>query len=339
MSEKFREKFDASKTLYKRLGSNAKEALETFLVENNISFLAVTSRIKDVESFLEKIERKNYEYPFEQIEDICGIRIICYYQSDIEKICQIIEREFDVQENQDKEELLQEDQFGYRSYHFIVKIKDKWLEAPNYRGLETLKVEIQVRTVLMHAWAEIEHKLAYKQKIHIPNHLKRKLYRISAKLEEADEQFEDIKNESIKYRDDLTQKGATEGDDFYKDIKIDLDSLQSFLDYKFPNRKKSIDGTRSLLNELLENKIDLKTILASLEITKPYLNEIEKEIFEERLKEEKDGWAQVGIVRKTLDLTNDNYYNTRYSKDSTLPSHVKTRVDKWRKKINKPNKT
>lgn len=153
--------FSRLESKYDKLGSNLVPAIELFLKENNIGFLSINYRLKDKTSFLEKIERKNYERPFEQIEDICGIRIICYYQSDVNMISDIIRKELDVLESQDKEDLLNSDQFGYRSTHFIVKIKSNWLEAPNYRGLENLKAEIQVRTILMHAWAEIEHKLAY----------------------------------------------------------------------------------------------------------------------------------------------------------------------------------
>lgn len=338
-TDSLRKKFTELRPFYKRLGNNVHEALETFLSEAKISFLAITWRIKDIESFVEKIDRKNYSDPFNQIEDICGIRIICYYQSDIKRICQIIQNEFDIQENQDKEELLNADQFGYRSYHFIGKINEKWLEAPNYRGLQSMKFEIQVRTILMHAWAEIEHKLAYKQKVHIPAHLKRRLYRISAKLEEADEQFEDIKNESIEYREGLVSKGQTEGEQVYKNVEFNLDSFQSFLDYKFPNREKDIDQTRNLFNEIISLNIGLDEIIDGLETLKPFINDIEKEIFEDHLKEISEvGWAQVGIIRKVLDITNDDYYNMRFTGENAHSSSLLGETDKWRKKITKTKK-
>lgn len=334
--ESHRKQFEELKGLYARLGHNVNGALETFLKEENINYLTISYRIKEVESFIEKIERKQYEKPFDSIEDICGLRIICYYQSDIERICKIIETEFDIQENQNKEVLLNEDQFGYRSYHYVGKIKEKWLEAPNYRGLNTLKFEIQVRTILMHTWAEIEHKLAYKQKIHIPSHLKRKLYLISAKLEEADEQFEGIKNESLKYRNKLVSEGQLKGEKFYKDIDLDLDSLQSFLDFKFPNRSRDIDHTRDLLNEMIAKKVGLKDVINGLELSEPYLVEIEKEIFKERLKRiGEDGWAQVGIVRRVLDLTSERYFNSRFSVNVGIPGSTRNQVEKWRKVISK----
>ena len=328
--ENIRNKFNELRPFYVRLAKNIKEALETFMLEANISYLTVTYRIKDIDSFIEKIERKNYKNPFVDIEDICGLRIICFYQKDVEKICSIVNKEFSISESEDKEELLNDDQFGYRSYHFIGKIKKNWLEAPNYRGLEDLKAEIQVRTILMHAWAEIEHKLAYKQKIHIPSHLKRRLFRISAKLEEADEQFEEIKIESENYREKMISDAKQKGGEFDKEIKLNLDSLQAFLDLKFPGRKTDIESTRDLLNELLENNIGFEEIINGYEQVLSFLDDMENETFKSKTKVKKeDGWAQAGIVRNILDLTNEKYFQSR----TNLPGDVKEQKERWRKKI------
>lgn len=321
------ETYSKVKTKYDTLGSNLAQALELFLNENDIKVLSVSYRVKDKDSFVEKIDRKNYEKPFDEIEDICGIRIICYYQSDVNKIAEIISREFEVLENQDKEELLEADQFGYRSTHFIVKIKKGWLQAPNYRGLENLKAEIQVRTVLMHAWAEIEHKLAYKKATHIRKQFKRKLSRISAKLEEADEQFEELRNEVTNYKQEVVETVQDKSRET-KDIELNLDSLQAFLDAAFPEREKDISDTAELVDELTEYDITLKELIASYERVKDYLPEIESETFSfEQLFE---GWSQAGVVRMILDLTNENYYE-----DRDMPDEYRHLDDKWREIIEK----
>ncbi|MCE7992330.1 MAG: hypothetical protein HEP71_10130 [Roseivirga sp.] len=319
---------------YTSLGKNVSEALGIFLKEAGISYLTISFRVKEVESFLEKIDRKNYTDPFIDIEDICGTRIICFYQSDVERICEIVNREFDIKESQDKEDLLKSDQFGYRSHHLIGQIKNSWLKTPNYKNLKNLKIEFQVRTILMHAWAEIEHKLAYKQKIHIPPHLERKLFRISAKLEESDEQFEEIKAESIAYRNSLIKNAEVEGGHFPIDTKLDLDSLQAFLDFYFSDRSGNIDTTRDLLNELLKDQISIKDIIEGLEKVKPHLKEIEIETFPKRkITKPQDGWAQVGIVRAILDLTNDKYFEARI-KEERIPDFVVVRDKEWRSKLN-----
>ena len=321
------ETYSKVRTKYDTLGINLAQALELFLSENNIKALSVSYRVKEKDSFVEKIDRKKYEKPFDEIEDICGIRIICYYQSDVNKIAEIISNEFEVLENQDKEQLLEADQFGYRSTHFIVKIKKGWLQAPNYRGLENLKAEIQIRTVLMHAWAEIEHKLAYKKKAHIPDKFKRKLSRISAKLEEADEQFEELRNAVTSYKEDIVEKVQDKSHDT-KDIELNLDSLQAFLDTNFPDRDKDIAKTVILVDEFLAFNIGMQEFITSYEQVKNYLAEIEKDIQE--IADFPVRWTQVGISRMIMSITNENYCKFQNKKLHPKYSEVD---NKWRKII------
>ncbi len=245
------EKYNEYLNKYEKLGLNLTQALELILKENEIPFLSINYRTKNIESFLGKIERKSYENPFEEIEDICGLRIICYYQSDVEKIKEIVKKELIVLENENKEDNLEFDQFGYRSMHFIVQVPEQWLSTPNYRGLEKLKSELQVRTVLMHAWAEIEHKLAYKSKSQIPKEFRRKLSRISAKLEESDEQFEEIKLQIDKNISSLINS-ANESKEFNPETEFNLDNLQAFLDFAFPERKKNLKDLGDLFNEMIK---------------------------------------------------------------------------------------
>jgi len=268
-----------------------------------MDFLKVYYRVKEIDSFIEKIDRKKYENPFEQTEDICGIRIICYYQKDVEIINDILKKELEVKDSQDKEELLELNQFGYRSYHLIASIPSSWFSTPNFRNLKGLKAEIQIRTVLMHAWAEIEHKLSYKKKSHIPDQLKRKLFRLSAKLEESDEQFQEIKEQSIKLQSEIIQKAKTKDFDFSKVEKLDLDTLQAYLDYRFPGRYKKLENTRILLDEIQLTKLTLQDIEDGYLKVTPFLKEIEDSLF----KGTKDRWVQIGIVRYILSLTNRKY--------------------------------
>ncbi len=319
--------FSEMRDKYDKLGLNLVQALEMFLMEKKIPFLSINYRVKDKVSFIEKIERKKYEKPFEQIEDICGIRIICYYQSDINEIDKIILNELDILENQDKEDLLEADQFGYRSTHFIVKVKNKWLQAPNYRGLENLKAEIQVRTVLMHAWAEIEHKLSYKKDTDVPKQFKRKLYIVSAKLEEADGQFEELKNEITEYRKNIVVSYSKDN----KDIELNLDSLQTYLDITFPNRRKDIKDTSELVDQFKKEGITLRDFINYYEKTKKYLPEIESEVFGKLIVV--SGWTQGGVVRWIMDISHKDFAKKRGMSDY----HLKN-IKEWTEKIQEGEK-
>jgi ppGpp synthetase/RelA/SpoT-type nucleotidyltranferase len=309
--DKFSRTFLEFQPNYEKLGLNIQQTLETFLTENDIPYLSIKYRVKEKASFLEKIERKKYKNPFDEIEDICGIRVICYFQNDIEKIKNIILKEFDITENQTKQELLNATEFGYRSTHFIAKIKKEWTNAPNYRGLDNLKFEIQVRTILMHSWAEIEHKLAYKSEIDIPKDLRRKFSFISAVLEDADIKFEEIKNTIAENKSKLI-KEAKENLKFDASVELNLDNLQTFLDYAFENRFKDILDTREFLNEIIYYKTSFTQFIDGYYEYKDRLSLIEKETIQEiEFEEDTLLWSQCGAARTLLELINDDYFNDR----------------------------
>lgn len=294
------------------LGKSIVQALSLLLDNNNIKYVSINYRIKTINSFVEKIERKSYENPLIDIEDVCGVRIICYYQSDIPKIAKIISSEFQIHTSEDKEEKLNADQFGYRSLHFIASIKKSWTNVPNYRDLDELKFEIQVRTILMHAWAEIEHNLAYKSVHHTPEQFKRKLSRISAKLEEADEQFEDLKIESKTHQQELLKSAKNKTLRFTNETEINIDTLQAFLDFYFPKRQKNIEHTASLLDNIVRYNFKFGDLVEGYEKLKPHLSKMEKEAFKNN--QRYSSWAQTGVLRVIMDIMNDNF-NKRHSKD------------------------
>lgn len=313
--DQIRTKFESLANKYDSLGKNVVESIKILLEQNEIKSLSIYHRVKYVNSFIEKIERKSYEKPFEQTEDICGIRIICYYQKDIAKIKDIITREFTIYDSHNKESDLEYNEFGYRSHHLIASINEEWEKTPNFRGLSILKFELQIRTILMHAWAEIEHNLAYKSKFQAPKQFRRKLYRISAKLEEADEQFEELKSESKMYQKELIKKVKDKEVDFESEVEFNIDSLQTFMDVNFPKRKKNIEETGVLLDDLIKYGISLKDLSESWKKVKPVFGKIEDYYWKNR---KYSKWVQVGIARIVLDLTNDKFIERHNNEESQM---------------------
>jgi len=314
---------------YKRLGENLREAFKDFLRDAGIDVLEVICRIKDFDSFWDKVQRKNYEDPFQEVEDICGIRIICFYPSDLEKISQIIRTECNVIVAEDKAGQLKPYEFGYRSFHFIVTLKDDWLNAPNYRGLKGLKAEVQVRTILMHAWAGIAHKLAYKKEEQVPEQFKRKLYQLSALFENSDGQLDSLRNERENYIENLVSK-----DSFDVNLPMDLDTLQALMDFYYPNRDRSLDDTSTLLDEIFIHNISIKRLVEDYERVKEILPSAEADGF---IDESKDArLAQAGIIRLTLDLTEDDYWKDRIKLFKS--GSWNKAVLKWRAELSKQNR-
>ena len=177
------------------------ELIKELLLQRDIRVHKIESRCKEVDKLDEKINRKNNKYgDILEITDIIGIRVITYFEDEVDIIASIIEEEFvkDSDNSIDKRNL-EMDRFGYKSLHYVVSLKDDRKELTEYKRFKDIKFEIQIRSVLQHAWAEIEHDIGYKSDLSLPNSLKRDFYRVAALLETADIEFVKIKDQLKEY--------------------------------------------------------------------------------------------------------------------------------------------
>jgi putative GTP pyrophosphokinase len=173
------------------------ELLKSLLNRYEINYHIIEQRTKTIESLEDKIVRKGITNVTEEITDISGLRIILYYQDDVEKIIDFIKDNFAIDEKNsiNKAELYNSNEFGYLSIHYIISLNGKRENLPEWQTFSTLKAELQIRTVLQHSWASISHELSYKKDYEIPNELQRKLFRLAGLFELADEQFLKIRDE------------------------------------------------------------------------------------------------------------------------------------------------
>ncbi len=215
---------------YEQLCLEVAYVLKTKLIESNLDYSSITYRAKDLNSFLEKLGRKIYKEPFNDITDFAGVRLVCIYRSDLESIEQIIRREFKLVEKVDKSRK-KSDRFGYRAVHFLVKLGEEFSGA-RYDHLKNLVCEIQLRTILQHAWATIDEHLVYKKKSSIPGEMSQRINHISQVLEEADIQFEKIRQERIEYIQALQRTRLQKN--FLK-REINLDSFKILVERSFPH--------------------------------------------------------------------------------------------------------
>lgn len=116
---------------------------------------------------------------------------------------------------------LQENQFGYLSSHFVVSLNNGRRELPEWKEYADYKAEIQVRTVLQHAWAAISHELEYKKTYEIPNVLKRKLFRLAWLIELADEEFQVAKKDHKEVEIAISQKKTIKEIRVFDEINLD----------------------------------------------------------------------------------------------------------------------
>jgi putative GTP pyrophosphokinase len=105
----------------------------------------------------------------------------------------MVECEFviDWENSVDKGELLSPDRFGYLSVHYVASLSPSRLALPEYKQYGSIKAEIQVRSILQHAWAEIERGLGYRNQT-MPGRVRRRFSMVAGLLEMADKEFRDI---------------------------------------------------------------------------------------------------------------------------------------------------
>lgn len=193
---------------YQSLTDAVVTILENLLKASNLDYLAVSGRTKDKDNALEKIKRKGYKDPGEQLTDISGIRIIVYFESDVKKVSDLIESAFcvDKKNSLNLDDLLSTDQIGYRSVHFVCDLGSKRGSLPEFEEITELKFELQVRTVLQHAWAELAHDRNYKFSGKLPKKIERELYLYAGMLEIADRGFDSLSTQIDDYINSLKQK-------------------------------------------------------------------------------------------------------------------------------------
>ena len=229
--QQYLEWYKKNNTLYLACAETIERLIKVLLTESNTPYHSIESRIKTEESFLNKCLNEKYQDPVSEITDVCGLRIITYTSHDVDTIRQIIEREFQIDEANsiDKSKQMSEDQVGYLSIHYIAALKEERTKLAEYHAYSAIKFEIQIRTLLQHAWAEIEHDRNYKFSGELPSEIKRRFYLVAGTLELLDREFEEISKDIDQYAKTVRQKTQTGN----LDLPIDSTSLNEYLAIKF----------------------------------------------------------------------------------------------------------
>lgn len=217
------EEFSSNRPLYERLEETVYHTIDQIIKEHRFFVMEVSHRVKSVDSLIGKIKRKSSKYhSLSDITDLVGIRIICYFSDTVDEIASIITRSFNIDygNSVDKRASLSDTQFGYLSLHYVCSL------PAQYGDLSGIPFEIQLRTVLQHTWAEIEHDLGYKNEFGVPRGIRREFSRVAGLLEVADELFISLRENTQKYTDDVRER-ITSGD--ADGIPIDRFSLSEFV--------------------------------------------------------------------------------------------------------------
>lgn len=215
--------------LYELFTEKIESLIKTILNESNIKIHTITSRTKDIGSLQKKILKKKKKYnSYRDITDLSGVRIICFSLEQVDIVAEKIKENFTIipKYSIDKRELLDPDRFGYLSLHYVVKISKNRERLTEYSRYKGLFCEIQIRTLLQHTWAEIEHDLDYKSEIALPKYIKRRFYRLAGLLELADDEFTNVIKNTNDYSVNIVEKIKTDPGK----VLIDKISLTGYLE-------------------------------------------------------------------------------------------------------------
>lgn len=175
-------------------------------------------RVKTISSFERKLSRPDRIYhKLDDMTDLIGLRVITYFAEDVDDVAQMIEDHYDIDLTQSVDKRLSTDPnaFGYQSLHYICK-----LDGHNHGSFE-----VQIRSILQHAWAEIEHDLGYKSSISVPVAMRRRFSRLAGVLELADEEFCTIRQEKLAYRKHIKEQSY----DRLLELKLDTMTVETLV--------------------------------------------------------------------------------------------------------------
>ena len=258
--------YQEKQPLYDKLCTEIMTQLNELIYEAEITTaFPIEFRVKSWNSICDKCERNNLNpNNLSEILDVAGIRIILLFKRDLDKICEIIEHNFDVIKKEDTHQRLSSDQFGYGSIHYELTPHESWLHVPTLRRLKGLRCEVQVRTASQHIWASSSHILQYKQESDVPQPIRRAINRVAALLELADLEFERVLDERETYIEQIENIDENE--------TLNSDTLCRLLDKTLPVANKSSEKYAILLQEL--RAINVSTIKELEDIIRRNWNEV-----------------------------------------------------------------
>ena len=164
-----------------------------FELESNPSPIEfVTGRVKPIASILDKANQKSISLDKleEEMQDIAGLRMMCQFVDDIEKVVELLRKRNDFEIVEERNYISHKKASGYRSYHVVIRYPVQTID-----GEKKILVEIQIRTLAMNFWATIEHSLNYKYKGQFPKDIQMRLQRAAEAAFRLDEEMSLIRGE------------------------------------------------------------------------------------------------------------------------------------------------
>lgn len=266
--------------------------LRELLISKEIQFHYIRSRVKTKGSTIRKLDNPAKSYNgIADLTDMLGVRIVTYFPNDVDRVAEVIRAEFLIDEDNstDKRALLDPDRFGYLSLHYVARLGGGRSKLAEYVRFADVTFEIQIRSILQHAWAEIEHDLGYKSSNGIPAEIRRRFSRVAGLLEVADNEFQEIRDYLGKHQRRLEVASGRQ----WKGVGIDQDSVYMFI-------------RREVAVRTLDRKIARSVGRSLTRPTREYAGIRQIEL-------QRAGFETLSDVKKELELESDRIANFAHS--------------------------
>lgn len=328
--------YEKNKLLYEQFSEEIEEIITKILKIQGIAYQSITHRVKSKESYLKKCSKEKYINPIEEITDVSGIRVIAYTNEDVQKICEILQNEFSIDKEKsiNKSMILETDKVGYRSFHFILQLNESRTNLPEYIAYRDLKCEVQVRTLLQHAWAEIEHDRNYKFAGVLPDEIKRRFHLVAGVLEMIDSEFDRLSKDIDKYVEE-TEKAVAIGN---YELGIDSKTLEQYVIKVFEKNENIVPCQNGMI---LSEDVVQELIRFGYKSIQDIENDIKKH---EKLIHGVKERTYIGIFRDLMIIEDcDKYFNKAFKRawQGTCTENVElwkrygaTDIDKYLKQWN-----
>lgn len=278
---RFKEYYAANSSVLRDASDSLRTLLSLLLTDNDdFETPLVTSRVKDRDECIAKFSLKYQSRceeagePYEirdHITDLIGLRVTCLYESDVPLIRSVLAAGFEVLDETDKTRALetQEGVFGYKGVHLDLRLLSNRRDLPEYRRFRDLKFEVQIRTEVQNAWSVLDHKIKYKK--NIPHALKRRINRLAALFELADQEFLHIRDETRQLEEKATlpqTKGAPATKASAPPAPLDTFAFLGMAVSRFPTYTFFDNKADGFVAELLRLDPDLTADAIELVLTK-----------------------------------------------------------------------
>jgi len=246
--------------------------IEKLLATADIQFHSVQKRVKSKDKLSAKYAdiTKNYR-KLDEITDLVGLRIITYYEDEVDAVAEMLRHEFSVDAvlSIDKR-VVEPDHFAYFGLNLICSYKPSRLDHPEYKPYADAKFEVQITSILRHAWSEMEHDW-YDLKDRFPPSIKRRFYRLAALLELAEQEFVEIRNSKKQHENAAFARVEAE----VPIVPIDSLSLRAFIEQEPLVEEADLDIANLLHFEVADDVSEDALIMRSRLLTEAGFKTIE----------------------------------------------------------------